>query len=180
MDAETLEKLRFPLGRFVPPPVITREMTERYIADIEIFPEQLKQEVAGLNDEQADTRYRPEGWTIRQVVHHLADSHMNSFIRFKLALTEDSPTIKPYYEERWAELEDGKNTPMDTSLKLLEGLHGRWVILLRSLNEQDLKKVFIHPEHGRAIQLSEIVALYAFHGKHHLAQITELKERKGW
>ncbi|RZM24320.1 MAG: putative metal-dependent hydrolase, partial [Pedobacter sp.] len=151
-----------------------------FIMEIEQLPNELKKEVNTLNKEQLDTQYRPEGWTVRQVVHHLADSHMNSYIRCKLALTEDSPTIKPYFEERWAELEDGKNAAIDSSLQLLEGLHLRWSALLKSLTEQDLTKTFVHPEHGKTIQLLEVVALYAHHGRHHLAQITELKKRKGW
>ncbi|TCC98992.1 YfiT family bacillithiol transferase [Pedobacter psychroterrae] len=180
MDTEQLEKLRFPIGKYIPPSTLSREMIDTFIMEIETLPNALKEEVFALNEEQLDTQYRPEGWTVRQVVHHLADSHINSYIRCKLALTEDNPTIKPYFEERWAELQDGKNTPVDSSLQLLEGLHIRWVALLKSLSDQDLTKAFVHPEHGKTIKLSEVVALYAHHGRHHLAQITELKKRKGW
>lgn len=180
MDTEQLEKLRFPIGKYIPPPTLSREMTDAFIMEIEKLPTELKKAVSTLDNEQLSTQYRPEGWTVCQVVHHLADSHMNSYIRCKLALTEDSPIIKPYFEERWAELPDGKNAAIDSSLQLLEGLHIRWVALLKSLNDQDLTKTFVHPEHGKTINLSEVVALYAHHGRHHLAQITELKKRKGW
>jgi len=175
-----LDKLRFPIGKFHMPEIVSRELIDSYIADISVFPELLKKEVAGLSDGQLDTTYRPEGWSIRQIVHHCADSHMNSFIRFKLALTEDSPTIKPYYEERWAELPDSNLKSLEPSLNILGGLHERWVVLLKSMDDDDLTKVFVHPEHGRRIPLLENLGIYAFHGRHHLAHITELKKRKGW
>ncbi len=175
-----IETLRFPIGKFEAPPILTQELTDGYIKDIERFPARLKQVVNGLDDSQLDTPYRPDGWTIRQVVNHLADSHMNSLIRFKLALTEEEPTIKPYYEERWAELADSKTMPIGPALLLLEGLHQRWTVLLRSLNAQDLKKTFIHPEHGKRFRLDENIGIYAWHGNHHLAHITTLKKNKNW
>jgi hypothetical protein len=175
-----LNTLRFPIGKFESPQVLTQELMDGYIKDIETFPARLKQAVNGLNDSQLDTPYRPDGWTIRQVINHCADSHMNSLIRFKLALTEDNPTIKPYYEERWAELADSKTMPIAPALLLLEGLHQRWTVLLHSLNAEDLKKTFIHPEHGKHFGLDENIGVYAWHGNHHLAHIITLKKSKNW
>lgn len=176
----TTHTLRFPIGHFQKPDVITPQIVQNWITEIAAFPEQLIKEVTGLTDEQLNTPYRPDGWTIRQVVHHCADSHMNSLIRFKLALTEDTPTIKPYFEDRWAELVDSKTMPVEPALKTLEGIHARWVVLLNSLSEVDLSKTFIHPEHGNEISLRENTGVYAWHGKHHLAHITVLKQSKGW
>ena len=180
MHLNELDQLRFPIGKYINTTVIDSNGLKNFIADIQSFPKCLNEEVAHLNDAQLDTPYRPEGWTIRQVVHHCADSHMNSLTRFKLALTEDSPTIKPYYEERWAELADSKFTPIESSLKLLEGLHERWVALLNSLTELQLKRNFIHPEHGKSFQLDENIGVYAWHCNHHLAHITSLKTRMNW
>jgi hypothetical protein len=180
MTTNTLESLRFPIGKFEAPEILTQELLHGFIKDIETFPGRLKQAVDGLNDEQLDTRYRPDGWTIRQVVNHCADSHMNSLIRFKLALTEEEPTIKPYDEERWAELADSKTMPVTPALLLLEGLHQRWTVLLKSLRPEDLKKTFIHPEHGKRFRLDENIGVYAWHGNHHLAHITTLKKSKNW
>jgi hypothetical protein len=180
MTEAELTTLKFPIGKFQKPALLTDEILERFIKDIETFPGRLRKEVSSLNDQQLDTPYRPEGWTLRQVVHHCADSHMNSIIRFKLALTEDKPTIKPYFEERWAELPDSKNLPVEHSLLLLEGLHARWVTLLRLIPKEELKKSFIHPEHGKEIQLEENLGIYAWHCNHHLAHITSLKMRMNW
>ena len=180
MTNSELDNLRFPIGHFTKPEKYTKAVLEQYIQTIADFPSKLKQEVAHLSNEQLETPYRPEGWTIRQVVHHCADSHMNSFIRFKLALTEDKPTIKPYFEDRWAELPDSKNMPIASSLQLLEGLHFRWTVLLKSLSDENLERKFIHPEHGNEIALKENIGVYAWHCEHHLAHITELKKRKGW
>ena len=174
-----LEQLKFPIGKFSKPDSFTKELLTLFISDIESFPQKLQQEVAHLNEQQLDTPYRPEGWTIRQVVHHCADSHMNSIIRFKLALTEEQPVIKPYLEDKWAELQDYK-LPIEPSLQLLEGLHFRWAILLKSFNEADLERKFIHPEHGKEFCLDEAIGMYAWHCNHHLAHITELKKREGW
>ncbi|HTF81141.1 MAG TPA: putative metal-dependent hydrolase [Cytophagales bacterium] len=174
-----LETLKFPIGRFTPPAAYTPALIKSYIADIAEFPSLLRHEVSQLTDEQLDTPYRPGGWTIRQVVHHCADSHSNSLIRFKLALTEEEPTIKPYWEDRWAELPDAA-LPVHPSLLLLEGLHERWVTLLNALDASQFEKVFIHPEHGKNISLYENTANYSWHGKHHLAHITTLKRSKGW
>lgn len=141
-------------------------------------PARLKAAVAGLSAEQLDTPYRPGGWTVRQLVHHVPESHMNSYIRYKWALTEDEPTIKPYYEDRWAELSDARTSPIEPSLALLESLHQRWITLLRGLTEEDWKRTFRHPDLG-LIRLDQNAALYAWHGRHHVAHITSLRERLG-
>jgi len=176
----TLEQLKYPIGKFEAPATITKEILSQWIADISSFPARLKNEVHHLTDEQLDTPYRPEGWTIRQVIHHCADSHMNSMTRFKLTLTEDQPTIKPYYEERWAELMDNKNMPIAPSLKMLEGIHERWKMLLNHLTEEQKARVFIHPEHGKTFRTDENIGTYAWHCNHHLAHITETKKRNNW
>ncbi len=175
-----MDNLKYPIGKFQKPDTLTKDIVNKFIDDIEIFPKRLKREVENLSNEQLDTPYRPDGWTIRQVVNHCADSHMNSLIRFKLALTEDKPTIKPYYEERWAELADSKNMPIEPALKMLEGIHERWTVLLRSLTETELSRIFIHPEHGKEFRLDENIGVYAWHCNHHLAHITTLKTNKGW
>ena len=166
-----LEKLRYPIGRFKMTEQPTAEQIQNWIGDIEQFPFDFRQMAQSLTEEQLDTPYRPDGWTIRQVIHHVADSHINSYIRFRWAMTEDSPTIKAYDETLWAELLDAKTAPIELSLNLLEGLHHRWVILLRSFSEADFQKVFVHPESGKSIPLYKNVALYAWHGKHHLGHL---------
>lgn len=176
----TLEQLKYPIGKFENPEIVTEGQLAQWIATIAAFPAKLKHEVSHLTDEQLDTPYRPEGWTVRQVVHHCADSHINSFVRFKLALTEDKPTIKPYWEDRWATLPDGKTIPIEYSLMILEGLHYRWATLLNSLTTEDLIRTFIHPGQGREIELLENIGLYAWHSEHHLAHITALKKRENW
>jgi hypothetical protein len=175
-----MEDLRYPIGLFEYQGEIRQELLESWMKDIESTPRRLKEAVAGLSEEQLDTPYRPGGWTIRQVVHHVADSHMNAYTRFKLALTEDVPTIRPYYEDRWAELEDGQKAPVELSLILLETLHSRWMILLRSLGHEHFSRSFIHPESGDHIRLDWNVGNYAWHGNHHIAHITTLKSRMGW
>ncbi|HLG34768.1 MAG TPA: putative metal-dependent hydrolase [Bacteroidia bacterium] len=144
------------------------------------LPAKLRNAVSNMSEEQLDTHYRDGGWTVRQVVHHLFDSHSNSYTRMKLAMTEDNPTIKPYMEARWAELEDGKNAPVELGFVLLELLHKRWTIFLRSLTEKDLQCTFFHPESQRKQTITQTIALYAWHCRHHLAHITELKKRMGW
>ncbi|WP_373497683.1 YfiT family bacillithiol transferase [Aquiflexum sp.] len=163
--------MKYPIGPFISPDEITSEMIHIWIGEIESFPKMLKEAVQNLTEKQLNTPYREGGWTVRQVVHHCADSHMNSFIRFKLALTEDNPTIKGYEEAKWAEMPDYLQLPVEPSLKLLEGLHRRWVVLLKSLGPEDLKKTFFHPEKQKSIPLDQTIALYAWHGKHHLAHV---------
>ncbi|MES2765949.1 MAG: bacillithiol transferase BstA [Bacteroidota bacterium] len=179
MEIAEIETLRFPIGKFDKSGEITDNVLKTWISEIEELPEQLREATANLTDEQLDTPYRPGGWTVRQVVHHIADSHMNSFIRFKLALTEDMPTIKPYEEALWAELPDGKDMPVDMSLQLLKALHERWIVLLKNLSDEQLNKKFIHPDSGEVL-LKTNIGIYAWHGKHHLAHITSLKERMNW
>jgi DinB superfamily len=169
--------LRYPIGRF--DGIYSAEQKPQYLAGIEETPTRLRAAVEGLAPTQLDTPYRPGGWTVRQVVHHLPDSHMNSYVRFKLTLTEDEPTIKPYAEDRWAELADTNTTPVETSLMLLESLHGRWLELLRSLTPEQWKRSFRHPQLG-LMSLEKTLALYAWHGRHHVTQIRHLREREGW
>lgn len=171
--------LRFPIGRFQPETNLTPARRSALLRIVAETPEKLREAVRGLSPEQIDTPYRPGGWTVRQVVHHLPDSHLNSYVRFKLALTEDRPVIKPYEEDRWAELADSFNTPVEVSLTLLESLHVRWVNLLRALPEADWERTFLHPQNGE-MPLTQVLALYAWHGAHHVAHITSLRERMGW
>jgi len=152
---------------------------QQWLAEIEAAPARLRAAVAGLTEAQLDTPYRPGGWTVRQVVHHLADSHLNSYIRFRLAVTEDEPPIKTYEEKLWANLSDARTAPTEISLTLLDTLHQRWIMLLRSLKPQDFARAFKHPELGR-VTLEKSLALYAWHGKHHVAHITALRQRSGW
>jgi hypothetical protein len=175
-----MTKLQYPIGKFLKPEHIPEVLIHEWIDEIERLPEQLREVVDSLSEEQLDTPYRDGGWTVLQVVHHLADSHINSYTRFRLALTEENPVIKPYYEDRWAELEDGKNAPVEFSLNLLTFLHQRWVYLLKSLTDDQLNKTFFHPESGKEFVLREVIGTYAWHGKHHLAHITELKQRNNW
>ncbi len=170
--------LSYPIGRFSFPDSSTPAQRQQWIAEIAEAPARLRAAVAGLTPEQLDTRYRPGGWTVRQVAHHVPDSHMNSYMRVKLALTEDEPTIKPYDEGRWAELADCA-APVEASLTLLESLHDRWVRLLGSLTDADFARQFRHPELG-LVRLDRNLALYAWHGRHHVAHITSLRERMGW
>jgi hypothetical protein len=181
MTASTApDELRFPTGKFHRPkgPLDATERT-RIIDVIAATPKNLTEAVRGLNDKQLDTPYRTDGWTVRQVVHHVADSHMNAFIRVKLALTESAPTIKTYDEAEWARLTDGRTGPVDVSLALLTALHDRWVRLLRSLKPADFAKTMTHPEHG-AITIDYLLSLYAWHGPHHVAHVTGLRKREGW
>ncbi len=166
-----MEHLKHPIGKFQKPGQITHSMIQNWITEIEILPAEVSALVENLPAKQLDLTYRPGGWTIRQIVHHIFDSHINAYIRFKWTLTENQPTIKPYFEDLWAELEDTKNTPVGVSLRLLEGLHQRWSILIKSLTDEQLKRRFFHPESGRVFQLDEMIGIYAWHGKHHLAHI---------
>jgi hypothetical protein len=174
-----LEELRYPIGRFQAPANIDDNQIQDWIDDIETLPADLRKLIEPLFESQLDTQYRPDGWTIRQVVHHLPESHMNSFIRFKWALTEDSPQIKTYLEERWAELGDYSSVSVSVSLRLLESLHQRWVGLLRSMGPEDLRREFIHPDSGLA-NLTESIGAYAWHGRHHLAHVEQTIHREGW
>lgn len=170
-----LEQLKYPVGKFVKPESITTELIDSAISEIENFPKLVKAEIQNLDEQDLQLRYRPGGWTISQVVHHCADSHINSYVRFKLALTENVPTIKPYEEGLWAELPDNNLSPF-VSLKLLEALHERWVYLLKTLTENDLNKEFIQPEKSERISLKENILIYSWHCRHHLAHIRQAKE----
>ena len=170
--------MKYPIGTFQFDDEITNSVTSVWINKIEDLPRLLRDAVKNLGNEQLDTAYRSGGWTVRQVIHHLADSHMNAYVRFKLALTEENPVIKPYDEVKWAELSD-YSLPIETSLVLLETLHQRWTHLLRSLTPADMEKTFIHPDSGKVL-IGQNIGIYAWHGKHHLAHITSLCDRKGW
>jgi uncharacterized damage-inducible protein DinB len=174
-----MTELQYPVGKFEPKPEYHASEITEFIAVLEQLPSQMRAAVAGLSQAQLETQYRPDGWTLRQVVHHLPDSHMNSYVRFKLALTEENPTIKPYDEAAWALLSDTRDTPLEVSLSLLEAVHTRWVILLRSLSPQDWKRTFNHPQNG-PMTLESTLALYAWHSRHHLAHITGTRARMGW
>lgn len=170
---------RYPIGKFTFNGSLTDVQRNAFIEDIERTPSTLRAAIKNLNPEQLETPYRDGGWTVRQVIHHVPESHMNAYIRFKLALTEDDPTVKPYMEDRWANTPDVQSTPLEVSLALMDSLHDRWVRLLRGLKPDDWKKTFRHPEIGN-VTLEKNLALYSWHGKHHTAHITELRKRMGW
>lgn len=170
---------RFPVGRFAPPETITPQDRERFLREIEEAPGRLRDAVSGLTEAQLDTPYRDGGWTVRQVVHHVPDSHINSYVRFRLALTEEEPTIRGYLEDRWAELADARTAPVEVSLGLLESIHRRWALLLRSMTSEQWALRFRHPDLG-VVPLDRNLALYAWHGRHHVAHVTSLRDRKGW
>ena len=174
-----MDDLRYPTGKLSIDPNPTPAARRACIAAIASAPAELRAAVHGLTDRQLDTPYRPGGWTVRQVVHHVPDSHMNAYIRFKLALTEDSPTIKPYDEAAWARLADTALTPPDVSLALLDALHSRWVALLNSMTAEDFARPLQHPEHGK-LTLDWMLQQYAWHGRHHAGHVSELRKREGW
>lgn len=175
----TLDDLRYPIGRFIPPATPIPAVRAAEVETLRLLPERLRAAINGLNDAQLDTPYREGGWTVRQLVHHIADSHMNSYVRFKLALTEDWPTIKPYDEAAWAELTDSRTQPIEPSLVLIQALHERWVALLEAMSEEDFHRGFNHPERGRQ-NLATTLGLYQWHSRHHTAHITGLRQRQGW
>lgn len=179
LKVNMIEDLRFPIGNFNPPETIPTEMRDDFIQTIEELPAKLRAVVSDLTDEQLDTPYRPEGWTVRQLVHHIADSHINSFCRFKLGLSEDSPTIKPYDEAVWANMTDSKNAPIDLSLNIIDGVHARWTMILKSMTRNDFERKINHPERG-TMSLNAMLALYDWHSRHHTAHITRLRQRNGW
>ncbi len=169
---------RYPIGKYEPQ-VFSHEQKEKWLLDLKFLPEDLEQALQNLDEHQLNTAYREDGWTVHQLVHHLADSHMNAYMRFKLGLTENAPTIKPYNEKEWAKLADN-NVPVNVSLTLLHALHQRWVALIKDMTETDFERTVIHPEHGRVMSLWFLLGLYAWHGKHHTKHITSLRESKGW
>ena len=174
-----MDDARFPIGKAPRPETLSAGEREALIEQIAETPARLREAVAGLTPEQLDTPYRDGGWTVRQVVHHLPDSHLNAYTRFKLALTEDEPTIKPYEEDAWARLADTAETPVEVSLTLLDALHQRWVTLLRSMTDAEFGRRLKHPERG-PMSLTAMLALYAWHGRHHVAHVTAVRERMGW
>ena len=176
--AAELERLRYPVGRFQPVTSAGDAKRTQWIEEIAALPAHLRAAVEGLEQSQLDTPYRDGGWTVRQVVHHVADSHVNAYVRLKLALTEDSPAIKPYEEQRWAELPDSR-LPVPVSLALLDALHERWVVLLRSMRDETFARTWVHPEHGTR-DLDFLLQLYAWHSRHHVAHVTGLRARRGW
>jgi hypothetical protein len=173
-----IDDLRYPIGRFVVVPA-TPDLRRAAIADIASLPQKIRAAVANLTDGQLDTRYRPDGWTVRQLVHHVADSHMNGFARVKLALTEDRPTIKPYDENAWSTLADMR-LPIEISLDILDGVHRRWTEVYAGMSPGDYAKTFVHPEHGKIFTLDDHLQNYSWHSRHHVAHITALRTREGW
>jgi len=180
MNTQELEKLKYPIGLFDCPTQISKQHIESWISILEHFPNRLENLVKDLSDVQLDTPYRPDGWTIRQVVHHISDSHHHSYTRFKWALTEDKPVIKAYYEERWAELSDSKQAPIAMSLSHIRAIHFKLVYLLKTLTEEDLNRYFVHPETNSDVLLSFNVGNYAWHSNHHYAHIEEVMKRNNW
>lgn len=172
--------LRYPVGKFQYDGVATPEARARRIEEIAKAPAALRAAVKGLSPKQLDTPYREGGWTVRQVVHHVPDSHLNAYVRFKLALTEDTPTIKPYDQEHWAQLPDTRTLPPEVSLELLDAVHQRWVAVLEGMTPADWQRAYRHPEYNRVVPLDEVLAMYAWHGRHHVAHVTSLREREGW
>ena len=172
--------LRYPVGKFDWSAPIAESDYPKLIAAVAETPGALRSAVAGLSRDRLETKYRPGGWTVKQVVHHVPDSHLNAYTRFKLALTESEPTIKPYDEAAWAELADSQTVPIEISLALLDALHMRWVTLLRSMDAADFRRTLKHPEHDRVLTLAQMLGLYAWHGRHHVAHITSLRKREGW
>jgi uncharacterized damage-inducible protein DinB len=174
-----LDDLRFPIGRFAAPASSMPDVRAAQIETLRLLPSRLREAVSGLNDAQLDTPYREGGWTVRQVVHHMADSHSMCYIRIKLALTEDWPVVKGYDEAAWAELEDSRGLPVEVSLAMIEALHGRWVGLLETLTDEDFQRGYTHSETGRQ-DLAKVLAIYDWHSRHHTAHITSLRTRQGW
>ena len=174
-----MEDLRYPIGKYIPQP-FSAEQLSKWIIDIRYLPNHLENAVLNLDEHQLQTPYRPEGWTVHQLVHHVADSHMNAYIRFKLGLTEINPVIKPYDEAEWAKLNDTKNLPINISLTLLFALHTRWVVVLENIKEEEWSRTVFHPEQNKEITLWHLLGMYAWHSLHHTAHITALRQRMNW
>ncbi|OEK05518.1 YfiT family bacillithiol transferase [Roseivirga misakiensis] len=172
--------LSYPIGPFVAPKNIDQAQIDSWIQEIAELPAKFSATITGLSNDQLDTPYRPGGWTVRQVIHHLPDSHIGSYCRFHWALTEDNPTIKAYDEKAWANLSYQKEVPIESSLGMLDHIHARWVVLMKKLTDTDLEKTYVHPEDGKVYILREVVGMYAWHGNHHLAHVVNLKKRMDW
>ena len=173
------DDLRYPRGKYLPQ-LFSRKQKEEWLLDIKFLPSELEISVQNLDAFQLETPYREGGWTVQQLVHHVADSHINAYVRFKLGLTEEDPTIKPYEQDAWVELNDVKSLPVNISLTLLHALHQRWYTMIEPLREEQWERTVFHPEHKKLISLWELLGMYAWHGKHHVAHIISLRERKGW
>lgn len=171
--------LRYPVGKWEKKGPLTHDEREKFIESVAATPERFKKAVTGLNDNQLNTPYRPGGWTVRQTIHHVADSHMNAFIRMRLGVTEVEPTVKPYDEKMWAELIDSRTAPVDDSLTIIDSVHHRWVMMMRGMREIDFMRSIVHPENGK-MTLDDVLALYEWHGRHHSGHITALRQRAGW
>lgn len=174
-----MEILSYPIGKYEAQPFSEKQL-QQWLIDIQFLPQHLENAVLNLDEAQLNTPYRPEGWTVKQLIHHVADSHMNAYIRFKLGLTEENPTIKPYEEKLWAEMADTKNLPINVSLTLLHSLHARWLQVLKSIEGAQWERTVVHPEHGRQMTLWFLLGMYAWHSRHHTAHITALRERMKW
>lgn len=174
-----MEALRYPIGKYIPQ-AYTEELKKQWLSDIQLLPTDLEIAVQNLDEPQLATPYREGGWTVQQVIHHVADSHLNAYIRFKLGLTESTPTIKPYAEEEWAKMPDYRNVPINVSLTLVHPLHIKWLGFLQKLTKEEFAKAVYHPEHKREFSLWELLGMYAWHGKHHVAHITTLRKRMNW
>jgi hypothetical protein len=179
MIETNVDQLKYPIGLYQPQKNPDDKLLSQWIGDIATFPNRLEELVHNLSKEELAWKYRPDGWSIKQLVHHCADSHLNSFMRFKLTLTEESPTIRPYLEHKWAELPDALADTIDDSLDLLKGLHNRWTILISNLTKEELNREYVHPEHGKRFNLAETVGNYAWHGNHHLAHVRQAIASKG-
>jgi len=177
METIAVDPLRYPIGKFKAPREYTEQDIQNWINTIEKLPALLKEEISLIGEKGLETSYREGGWTARQVVHHLADSHMNSYMRFKLSMTEEEPAIRPYYEDRWAELADAKSGPVELSVSLIDALHKRWVYFLRSMKPEDFERRFFHPEQDRKFTLKLILALYAWHCEHHLGHLRIIRNK---
>ncbi len=174
-----MEDLRYPIGKYIVQP-FSDKLWQEWVMDIKNLPQHLENAVLNLDEAQLDTPYREGGWTVKQLVHHVADSHMNAYIRFKLGLTEDNPSIKPYDEAAWAEMADTKNLPINISLTILHAVHARWNEVLKSMSRADLDRTVFHPEHKKQLTLWELLGMYAWHSRHHTAHVTSLRERMKW
>lgn len=174
-----MEDLRYPIGKYITEP-FSQNQLQKWLMDISVLPQQLENAVINLDEAQLNQAYRDDGWTLKQVVHHVADSHINAYMRFKLGLSENTPTIKTYDEAAWAEMPDTKNLPINISITLLYALHSRWHEILKDMSENDFEKNIFHPEHKKELSLWYLLGMYAWHGKHHVAHITSLRERMKW
>lgn len=174
-----MKENQYPIGKYEPQPFSEKQLKD-WLIDIKFLPQHLENAVLNLDEAQLDTPYREGGWTVKQLVHHVADSHMNAYIRFKLGLTEDNPTIKPYEEGLWAEMHDSKAIPINISLTLLHALHARWHSILENMSKEDFNKTVFHPEHKKEMTLWHLLGMYAWHGRHHTAHVTTLRENRNW